>query len=153
MSIFRISPEERARETALREQFASFWGSASGDLRATYDTFISASPSSADVTFEEVATRDVSGWWVRPARAEPKRAIHINLGGGYVLGSAKAYRGFVSQIVSRTSVPAFVLEYPLAPEATLPAAPNAALAACQWLIAQGFERIAIVGDSAGGGLT
>src|SRR5262249_46074118 len=34
-----------------------------------------------------------------------------------------------------------------------PAGPTAALAAWRWLLDQGFERIAIVGDSAGGGLS
>jgi monoterpene epsilon-lactone hydrolase len=95
----------------------------------------------------------VRGWWVRPQEAEPGQAILFLHGGGYVQGSAKAYRGFVSQIVSRARIPALVIDYPLAPEATVPAAPEAATVAWRWLVAQGFDRIAIVGDSAGGGLT
>lgn len=51
------------------------------------------------------------------------------------------------------NVPALAIDYPLAPETTLPAAPNAALAAYDYLIEQGFSRLAIVGDSAGGGLS
>jgi acetyl esterase/lipase len=74
-------------------------------------------------------------------------------GGGYVAGSADAYRGFASQLASRTRRPVFVLDYPLAPEATVPAAPNAVMAAYEWLRAHGYERIALVGDSAGGGLS
>jgi len=153
-----ISAEERERETALRERFATFWGSATGEPRAIYDTFISATPLTDDVTLEAVERNDVRGWWVRPSRAKPGQTrpnaalLYIH-GGGYVQGSAKAYRGFVSQIVSRTQVPALVIDYPLAPEATLPTGPNTALAAWNWLVAQGFEQIAIVGDSAGGGLT
>lgn len=151
--IITLTADERARESALREQFASFWGSASGELRSVYDTFIAASPLSTGVTLDAVEEGNVRGWWVRPARFEPELAILYIHGGGYRLGSAKAYRGFVSQIVERTNIAAFVIDYPLAPEATLPAAPNAALAAWQWLIARGFTRIAVVGDSAGGGLT
>ena len=93
------------------------------------------------------------GWWVRPRRAEPDQAILFLHGGGYVQGSAKAYRGFVSQIVSRARIPALIIDYPLAPEATVPAALETAKAAWQWLVAQGLDRIVIVGDSAGGGLT
>lgn len=152
-NIIEITSDELARETALRERFATFWGSASGDPRAIYDTFISGSPLVADVTLDAVEEGGVRGWWVRPVRAESGAAILYIHGGGYVMGSAKAYRGFVSQIVSRTHVPAFILEYPLAPEATLPTAPEAALTAWQWLVGRGFERIAIVGDSAGGGLS
>ena len=149
----RISRDEREREIALREQFVNFWGTASGEPRAIYDAFISASPLTNDAVREAVNEGGVRGWWVRPERAEPGRAILFLHGGGYVLGSAHAYRGFVSQTVSRTQITALVIDYPLAPEATLPAGPDAALAAWQWLIDRGFERIAIVGDSAGGGLT
>lgn len=151
--VIRITADERARETALRERFANFWGSASGEPRAIYDAFIAATPPAADVTLDAVDEDGVRGWWVRPEHAHPAQAILYIHGGGYVLGSAKAYRGFVSQIVIRTQVPALVIDYPLAPEASLPAGPTAALAAWRWLIDQGFRQIAIVGDSAGGGLT
>lgn len=151
--IIRIAADERARETALRERFASFWGSASGEPRAIYDAFIAATPLAAAVTLDAVDEDGLRGWWVRPEHARPAQAILYIHGGGYGLGSAKAYRGFVSQIVSRMQVPALVIDYPLAPEASLPAAPTAALAAWRRLVDQGFREIAVVGDSAGGGLT
>jgi acetyl esterase/lipase len=137
----------------LREQFAAFWEAASGEPRTVYDAFISASPLTQDVVLEAVDESRVRGWWVRPRLAQPGQAILFLHGGGYVMGSAKAYRGFVSQIVSRAGTPALVIDYPLAPEATVPAAPEAAKATWRWLVAQGFDHIAIVGDSAGGGLT
>ncbi|MBX5230435.1 alpha/beta hydrolase [Rhizobium sp. NLR9b] len=151
--VVTISDVERAREDALRQRFADFWASATSDLRTTYEAFISASPLVDGVSFEAVDEGGVSGWWVRPEQASTSKAFLYIHGGGYVLGSSQAYRGFVSQIVARTGVPAFILEYPLAPEASLPTAPNTALAAWDWLIAQGFQKIAIVGDSAGGGLS
>ncbi len=154
MTIVRIDAEERRRESALREQFADFWRSATGDIRSIYDSFVCASPAAENSVFDAVEQDGVRGWWVRPTRVDKKQAqaiLYIH-GGGYVLGSAKAYRGFVSQLVSRTNVPAFVIDYPLAPEEVLPAAPESALAAWNWLVTQGFRQIAIVGDSAGGGL-
>lgn len=153
VEFIRLSSEEEAREKALREHFASFWGSATGEPRAIYDTFIAASPMVEGITSEAVEAEGLNGFWLRPERAEPGAAILFLHGGGYGLGSAKAYRGFVSQIVSRTGIPALAIDYPLAPEATLPAAPSAAITAWQWLIAQGYDRIAVVGDSAGGGLS
>jgi epsilon-lactone hydrolase len=149
----RISAAERERERILRQRFADFWATARGEPRAIYDDFTSTSPITDDVIFAAVDDSGVRGWWVRPREAGPGRAILFLHGGGYVQGSAKAYRGFVSQIVSRARIPALVIDYPLAPEATLPAAPDAAKAAWRWLGAQGFEQIAVVGDSAGGGLT
>ena len=149
----RISADERGRERALRERFADFWATASGEPRKIYDDFISATPLADDVVLELVDESNVRGWWVRPQQTNPGQAILFLHGGGYVQGSATAYRGFVSQIVSRARIPALVIDYPLAPESTMPAAPETAKAAWLWLVAQGFDRIAVVGDSAGGGLT
>jgi acetyl esterase/lipase len=73
-------------------------------------------------------------------------------GGGYVMGSAAAYRGFASQIAARARTAVFVLDYPLAPENPFPAAYEATLAAAQWLGNLGIEQLALAGDSAGGGL-
>lgn len=151
-TIIDISPEERERERALRDRFAQFWSTASGTPREVYDAFIGASPLADGVSFDPVDADGVRGWWASPAQAGPRQAILFLHGGGYGLGSATAYRGFVSQIVSRTGIPALVIDYPLAPEATLPAAPTAALAAWRWLAARSFRQVAIVGDSAGGGL-
>jgi monoterpene epsilon-lactone hydrolase len=49
-------------------------------------------------------------------------------------------------------VATFVVDYPLAPEHRFPAAYDAALAARRWLTAEGVDQVALVGDSAGGGL-
>lgn len=149
----RISADEHGRERALRERFADFWATASGEPRKIYDDFISATPLTDDVALEPVDESSVRGWWVRPRQTNPGKAILFLHGGGYVQGSATAYRGFVSQIVSRVKIPALVIDYPLAPETTVPAAPETAKAAWRWLVAQSFDRIAVVGDSAGGGLT
>jgi acetyl esterase/lipase len=154
-TVFEIGAEERIRENALREHFAAFWANTQGEPRAVYDKFVSACPMAEGIDLESLDRDGVHGWWVRPASGAPVsgRAILYIHGGGYVMGSAQAYRGFVSQLVARTEIPALVIDYPLAPEASLPAAPEAALTAWHSLAVQGFDRIAIVGDSAGGGLT
>lgn len=148
-----LSDDEREREKTLLAHFADFWSTATGAPRAIYDKFIAASPVADGFTFEAVDVAEVHGWWVRTGAAVSDQAILFIHGGAYVQGTAEAYRGFASQIVSRTGIPALVIDYPLAPEAHLPAAPNAALAAYDYLVEQGFSRIAIVGDSAGGGLS
>ncbi|WP_186252317.1 alpha/beta hydrolase fold domain-containing protein [Burkholderia gladioli] len=141
-----LPPEERRRELALREHFERFWRDTPGEPRAVYDAFIGACPLAEGVGLEAVAEPGVRGWWLRPAGAEATtHAILYLHGGGYVLGSADAYRGFVSQLVARTGLPALLIDYPLAPEASLPAAPDAALAACRWLGGQGVGTIAVAG--------
>lgn len=134
-------------ERALLTKFADFWGNSQGDPRVIYDT-----PMAAGVDFEEVTADGVRGWWCRPRGAHPGRAILFLHGGSYVMGSATAYRGFASQIAQRTNAATFVLDYPLAPEHPLPSALDNAALARSWLTAQDVQRIAIVGDSAGGGL-
>jgi epsilon-lactone hydrolase len=149
---FPISADESARELALRRYFADFWATAKGPPRATYDTFIAACPIAEDVSAVAVNDGGVEGWWLRPGSEGKERAILFLHGGSYVFGSAKAYRGLASQIASRTRIPVLAIDYPLAPEAALPAALEAALTAWRWLLSTGAGKIAVVGDSAGGGL-
>lgn len=74
-------------------------------------------------------------------------------GRAYILGSADAYRNTVAQFAKPAGVNAFALDYRLAPEHPFPAAVSDAVAAYDALTTLGFTRIAIAGDSAGGGLT
>jgi acetyl esterase/lipase len=152
LDTFPIRADELEREVALRGRFAEFWSTARGEPTAIYDEFISATPLTGDVLLDGVDDNSVQGWWVRPAGAEADRAILYIHGGGYVQGSAKAYRGFASQIASRTKLSVFVMDYPLAPEAPLPSAPESALRTYRWLLSTGVRHIAIAGDSAGGGI-
>jgi acetyl esterase/lipase len=79
------------------------------------------------------------------------RILYLH-GGGYVLGSAQALTHFASQIAARAGADAFVPDYRLAPEHPFPAAIDDAVAAYRGLVAEGPEKIVVVGDSAGGGL-
>ena len=150
---FPLAADERDRETALRARFGQFWSTAAGDPRTVYDRFISESAPIPDgVTSERIDTPSVRGWWVRPPVVEHDGVIVYLHGGSYIAGSAKAYRGLASQLARRTRRSVLVLDYPLAPEATVPAASDAVIAAYEWLRANGSDRIAFAGDSAGGGL-
>lgn len=120
--------------------------------REGYDQMTARTPIVTGAGLELVDRDDVGGWWVRPTGALSTRAILFLHGGAYMLGSAMAYRGFVSQIAARTGVAAFALDYPLAPEHPFPAAHDAAAAGLVWLRTQGVEEVALVGDSAGGAL-
>ncbi len=147
-----LSDEERQIEqsilAAIGHHFASFVGS----RREAYDVMTAQTPILDGVTMEAVKQNDVQGWWVRPPCAPTDKAILFLHGGAYMLGSAEAYRGFVSQIAVRAGIAAFVLDYPLAPEYPFPAAYEATVAARRWLATQNISQIALVGDSAGGAL-
>ena len=120
--------------------------------RTAFDALMERTPAAAGVEYQAATVGGVPGWWCRPAGAPADAAILYFHGGGYVVGSAHGYRHFASQIVARAKVAAFVADYALAPERPFPAAVDDAEAAYHGLSAAGFSKIAIVGDSAGGGL-
>ncbi|QIE28324.1 Monoterpene epsilon-lactone hydrolase (plasmid) [Caballeronia sp. SBC1] len=147
-----LSDDERQIEQTVLAGIHQLFSDPAGNQRETYDTLIARTPIADGVTLEAIDRDGVSGWWVRPAGAPADRAILFLHGGGYVLGSAKAYRGLASQVAVRAGVAVFVAEYPLAPEHVFPAASEAAAAVRGWLGSQGVSEVALVGDSAGGGL-
>ncbi|HEY7370586.1 MAG TPA: alpha/beta hydrolase fold domain-containing protein [Polyangia bacterium] len=147
-----LDPRDRLAESEWRKESAEFWMSAKTDQRTTYDLYLEKTPTAPRVRFEEVADGRIRGWWARPEAAATEDGILYLHGGSYTLGSAKAYRNFVSQIAARTNVAAFILDYPRAPEAALPVALGLVGEARDWLSTRGVHELALVGDSAGGGL-
>jgi epsilon-lactone hydrolase len=75
-------------------------------------------------------------------------------GGAFILGSPVSHRSITGRLAKHTGATIFVPDYRLAPEHAFPAALDDALTSYRALLAQGYapERIAIAGDSAGGGL-
>ena len=151
---FPLSADERQAEQSCLARLALSSASFVGTPREGYDAMAAKTPMAEGVVFEHVQQNEVQGWWVRPVSeaSGDNRAILFIHGGAYMLGSAEAYRGLVSQIVVRVGVAAFVCDYPLAPETPFPAAYNMGLTVLQWLKTQNFSQIALIGDSAGGGL-
>ncbi|HEV3281846.1 MAG TPA: alpha/beta hydrolase [Acidimicrobiales bacterium] len=91
---------------------------------------------------------------VPPAAREDATVLYLH-GGGYCTGSLDSHRGLAGRIALAAGCPVVTLDYRLAPEHPHPAALDDALAAYHDLLAGGSrpDRIAIAGDSAGGGLT
>ena len=94
------------------------------------------------------------GFWARPSSARPREVLLYLHGGWFNWGTAAAYRNLVGQIAARADVEAFIPDYRLAPEHPhpFPAAVDDVQAAYRGLVDEGSERIAVVGDSAGGNL-
>ena len=106
-----------------------------------------------DVAYVADTIGGVPGWWCRPTNKQPAGTILYLHGGWYVFGTAKAYRHFAGHIAARTGAEVFVPDYRLAPEHPFPAGLLDAQACYRGLIGRGIRRIAIAGDSAGGGLS
>jgi epsilon-lactone hydrolase len=97
----------------------------------------------------------VPGEWISRRGTDPKRTILFLHGGGYVLFDINLYRDLVFRITRASGARTLAINYRLAPEHPHPAAIDDAMTAYRWLLAQGTEpsRIAVMGDSAGGGMT
>jgi epsilon-lactone hydrolase len=86
--------------------------------------------------------------------SHPDRDVLFLHGGGFIIGSSALYRHFTWRLASAARARVLSVDYRLAPENPFPAALEDAVAAYRWLLADGADplRIAVVGDSAGGGL-
>ena len=123
--------------------------------RAGFEQMAAMMPVEADVKCEPVNAGGVKSEWVTAPGADAGRAILYLHGGGYVIGSINTHRSLAGRLSRAAKARVLVIDYRLAPEHPHPAAVDDAVAAYRWMLAQGLkpERIAVSGDSAGGGLT
>ncbi|HKH69037.1 MAG TPA: alpha/beta hydrolase [Reyranella sp.] len=108
-----------------------------------------------DAKCEKVDAGGVPAEWVMAPGCDTGRAILYLHGGGYAIGSLNTHRRLAYDISAASAAKVLLIDYRLAPEHPFPAAIDDAAAAWRWLLQQGFaaNRLAIAGDSAGGGLT
>ena len=110
---------------------------------------------SRGLEIECVQRGPVRGEWIAVPKRQPRDGVVLYLhGGGYVSCSAKSHRSITASLARRLSGRVFSLDYRLAPEFPFPAAVDDAAAGYQWLLDHGVspQKIAVAGDSAGGGL-
>ena len=124
-------------------------------MRAGMRAASRALPLPQDVGYEPVDAVGVSAEWTRAPNAAADRVVLYLHGGGYVMGSVETHRLLVADLSRAAAVRILSLDYRLGPEHPHPAAVDDAVCAYRFLLGQGVaaDRIAIAGDSAGGGLT
>lgn len=95
-----------------------------------------------------------TGGWVLPRDLRREGVILYLHGGGYACGGIEYATGFGSMLSVRTGTRVFCAAYRLAPEDPFPAAVEDAAEAYGYLLRKGYtpDRIALCGESAGGGL-
>ena len=125
------------------------------EMRANFAAAMSELRVADDVTSTPVDAGGVRAEWIVPPGAAAERVLFYLHGGGYVLCSVSTHRDLISRMARAAGVRALGVDYRLAPEHPFPAAVEDATTAYRWLVSHGTapERIAIAGDSAGGGLT
>ena len=108
-----------------------------------------------ETTMERITAGGVPAEWFSREDSDASRVIIYLHGGGYSVGSIDSHRDFLSRLCSEAGCRILAVEYRLAPEHRFPTPIDDCVAAYQWLLNEGIapERIAIGGESAGGGLT
>src|SRR6201993_659276 len=122
--------------------------------RKDMDALFSQYGIARDVTVEPVTANGVRAEWTSTLQDDRDAALLYVQGGGYVIGSLDSHRHLVSEAGRAAQAWALALDYRLAPEHPFPAAVEDAVAGYRYLLSRGISpgRIAIAGDSAGGGL-
>ncbi len=122
-------------------------------MRANMDAVGGRLPDGVTATRDELG--GVPGAWIEAPGAAAEATVLYLHGGGYVAGSVDSHRNLLGHLAQACGCRLFAAEYRLAPEHPHPAAVEDALAAHQALIDGGTDpgRLAVAGDSAGGGLT
>jgi len=108
----------------------------------------------ADVGVEPVTANGVKAEWTATPKDARDAALLYLHGGGYVIGSLDSHRHLAAEAGRAAGIAALALDYRLAPEHPFPAAVDDALASFRFLLGRGISpgRVALAGDSAGGGL-
>jgi acetyl esterase/lipase len=124
------------------------------ELRSMMECW-SAGGTPPGATIEVVDANGVPAEFVRADGAPTDAALLYLHGGGYCIGSIASHRGLAAQLSRKAQMSVLLIDYRLAPEHPHPAAVDDATSAYRYLLASGFSpaRIAVAGDSAGGGLT
>lgn len=167
---FETDPESdgaKAVKAYLLENFvkpASDGGSMMDKLRAKRTRFESNGLNrDFGVTFKEdiaeFAGQEVSGEWALAKDANPDRRILYIHGGAFTVGSAISHRAITSNLSKKTGCAVFAPNYRLMPENSRLASVEDCQYVYRWIIGNGpngpgeIEKLAIMGDSAGGNLT
>lgn len=137
------------RET--REELATI----AVEMRRRMESLAARGPVPRSVTLDAADARGVPAEWVTHVRSDPSRVVmHIH-GGAYVAGSPRTHRGIARALGHVARARVVMPEYRLAPEHPYPEPLDDVVTAYRWLVEdEGVEpgRIAVSGDSAGGGL-
>ncbi len=92
--------------------------------------------------------------WISRKRPDRRAVIIYFHGGAYIMGSRNTHRHIGAWLSGKSRARVVMPDYPIAPEHPFPAALDDALSVYKALLDTGYDasRIALAGDSAGGGL-
>jgi epsilon-lactone hydrolase len=145
------------QKDALKEMIRNAPLDIGGDAieqRANFEKMLSAQPLADDVSTTPGELGGVPVLNIETGEASHDAVMLWFHGGWYVIGSPRTSAGLSSDLARRVDAKVISVDYRLAPEHPYPAALQDATAAYRGLLDSGVDprSIAIVGESAGGGL-
>jgi len=111
-------------------------------------------PLPEGIETEDIEASGVAATWFSHGDSNAERVILYVHGGGFMWGSPRTHGELISRVCLEAGVRCLAVDYRETPEHVFPAALDDCAALYQWLLDQGVraQHIALVGDSAGGGL-
>jgi monoterpene epsilon-lactone hydrolase len=124
------------------------------EMREGFEQMAGTFPVDPSVRFEPTNSGGRDSEWASAPGIDPSYSILYLHGGGYVVGSINTGRAFAARLSKATDARVLTIDYRLAPEHPFPAAVEDAVSAYRWMLEQKISaaKIALTGDSAGGGL-
>ena len=124
-------------------------------MRMDYQELGKLYPAASEAVQTETQLADRYTRCFAPEDADPARAVLFLHGGGYTIGGIITHQAITSRLALAAGCTVYALDYRLAPEHPFPAAVDDAADAFRELVKRGLDasKIAVAGDSAGGGLT
>ena len=122
--------------------------------RRSFEQMVDGFSIDVPATYKRVNAGGVTAEWVTAEGVPESRVVLYLHGGGYIIGSTRTHRPLMAELSRASGARVLGLDYRLAPEHPFPAPIEDAVAAYRWLLNEGYDpaRIAVAGDSAGGGL-
>jgi acetyl esterase/lipase len=126
-----------------------------------FNNQVQTPPDDLEISDHQIPAADgtelLARWYRRPSGGSGSAVLYLH-GGGMIVGSVPIFDGPVARYVSRSGVAMLSLQYRLAPEHPHPTPVEDAYAGLVWLAEHAEQlgvdpdRLAVMGDSAGGGL-
>ena len=149
------SPELEAVITLVRQREADESQGATEGRRRSFERMVDGFTIDVPARYSRLNAGGVTAEWVTAEIASDSRVVLYLHGGGYIIGSPRTHRPLMAELSQASKGRVLGLDYRLAPEHPFPAPVEDSVAAYRWLLSEGYDpaRIAVAGDSAGGGLT
>jgi len=122
--------------------------------RLSFEAVFLPFPKPETLQCQPVSVAGLPAEWITTVKDSTEETILFLHGGGYTAGSLRSHRKFAGWLAHAVAARCLMIDYRLAPEHPFPAALEDAVSAYRWLLSKGTSpgRMAIAGDSAGGGL-